>query len=176
MNINDVWNAVLLTVCIIPDSLLLSVPCFLPFSHHSVLWMDHLFNLLQLPQHRPHLHPHHQPTLQGWLHSYRWVHPAPVHTAMNRGGEPLPKLSVGKENSARWIFHDEPASPSDYLNTAWMANCNRHLTEPGVTMRFILVFSEWLVSSKKTYKNTHFFTNEDHLLCHTTTDTLPCKN
>lgn len=42
-----------------------------PSSHYSVLWMDHLFNLLQLPQHRPHPHPHHQQAVQGWLHSHR---------------------------------------------------------------------------------------------------------
>lgn len=43
------------------------------FSNHSVLWMDHLFNLLQLPQHRPNPHSRHQQTLQRWLHSYRWA-------------------------------------------------------------------------------------------------------
>lgn len=35
--------------------------------------MDNLFNLLQLPQHWPHPHPHHQQALQGWLHSHRCV-------------------------------------------------------------------------------------------------------
>lgn len=51
----------------------LSVLLFLssPSSHYSVLWMDHLLNLLQLPQHRPHPHPHHQQAVQGWLHSHR---------------------------------------------------------------------------------------------------------
>lgn len=60
---------------------------FLSFSYHSVLWMDHLFNLLQLPQHWPHPHPHHQQTLQGWLHSHRCVHQELCHTVMNREGE-----------------------------------------------------------------------------------------
>lgn len=57
---------------------------FLSFSYHSVLWMDHLFNLLQLPQHWPHPHPHHQQTLQGWLHSHWCVHQELRRTVMNR--------------------------------------------------------------------------------------------
>lgn len=36
--------------------------------------MDHLFNLLQLPQHRPNPHAGHQQTLQRWLHSYWWAY------------------------------------------------------------------------------------------------------
>lgn len=57
------------------------------FSHHSVLWMDYLFNLLQLTQHWPHSHPHHQQTLQGWLHSHRCVHQELCGTVMNREEE-----------------------------------------------------------------------------------------
>lgn len=60
---------------------------FLSSSYHSVLWMDHLFNLLQLPQHWPHPHPHHQQTLQGWLHSYWCVHQELCHPVMNREEE-----------------------------------------------------------------------------------------
>lgn len=62
-----------------------------PFSHYSVLWMDHLFNLLQLPQHRPHPHPHHQQALQRWLHSHRWVHQSLCHWV--RSGEEEPRQS-----------------------------------------------------------------------------------
>lgn len=77
----------LLFYCIIPCINKSAHVVLLSFSHHSVLWMDHLFNLLQLPQHWPHSHPHHQQTLQRWLHSYWCVRQKLLHTVMNREEE-----------------------------------------------------------------------------------------
>lgn len=88
------------TMCCKMEKGRFTLPCFvllsekpehvvlLPFSHHSVLWMDHLFNLLQLPQHWPRAHPHHQQALQGWLHSYWWVHRELRHAVMNSEKQP----------------------------------------------------------------------------------------
>lgn len=125
----------------------------LSFSHHSVLWMDHLFNLLQLPQHRPHPHPHHQQTLQGWLHSHWCVRQELHHTLMNNEAERCQSFQFKALtlNISWWA-----GSLSDYL----------HLLQPTPDLhksqfimpleawiqvwRWCYFLSKWLASSKNT--------------------------
>lgn len=109
----------------------------LSFSHHSVLWMDHLFNLLQFTQHWLHSHPHRQQTLQGWLHSNRWVHQELCHTVINwegvRWGRELNLLSVSAASHRHLIMRSDPSDYSKQQSvTNFRLNFCTEMTKEGV--------------------------------------------
>lgn len=82
---------------------------FMSFSYHSVLWMDHLSNLLQLPQHWPHPHSHHQQTLQRWLHSHWCVLQELCHTVMDR-----------EEDRCQSFQFKALTHSAEYFMTSWL--------------------------------------------------------